>query len=97
MFDEKVPKFTGKKNNFPMWSAKAKSYLAMKFLGPSLLASFKDALPVNEHAVLDKEKPEENTKINAKKMNLHAMNLLTVMMAENDLLLMMVDSVKSTE
>jgi hypothetical protein len=30
---EKVPKFNGKKNDFAMWSAKAKSYLAMKFLG----------------------------------------------------------------
>lgn len=97
MFDEKVPKFTGKKNDFPMWSAKAKAYLAMKFLGPTLLASFKDTLPANEHVVLDKEKPEENAKFNAKKMNLHAMNLLTVMMAEDDLMLMMVDSVKSTD
>jgi hypothetical protein len=47
MFDEKVPKFTGKKNSFLMWSAKAKLYLAMKFLGPSLLVSFKDALLAN--------------------------------------------------
>jgi hypothetical protein len=37
---KKVPKVNGKKNEFAMWSAKAKLYLAMKFLGPTLLASF---------------------------------------------------------
>ncbi len=80
-----------------MWSAKAKSYLAMKFLGPTLFASFKDALPVNEHVELDPNKPDKFAKSDAKKMNLHAMNLLTVMMEENDLMLMMVDSAKSKE
>ncbi len=47
MFDEKVPKFTGKKNDFPMWSAKAQPYLAMKFLEPSLLTSFKGVVHAN--------------------------------------------------
>jgi hypothetical protein len=97
MQNEKVPKFSGKKNEFAMWSAKAKSYLAMKFLRPTLLASFKNALLVNEHVELDPNKPDELAKSNAKKMNLHAINLLTVMMAENDLILMMVDSTKSKE
>ncbi len=32
--------------------------LAMKFLGLSLLASFKDELPANEQIVLDLEKPK---------------------------------------
>ena len=39
----------------------------MKFLGPSLLASFKDALPANEHVVLDPNKPEEKSGNIAKK------------------------------
>ena len=44
---------------------------------------------------LDLNKPEELAKNKCKAMNLHAMNLLTVMMAENDLMLMMVESAKS--
>ncbi len=45
---KKVPKFNGKKNKFVMWSAKAKLYLAMKFLRPTLLVSCKNSLPANE-------------------------------------------------
>jgi hypothetical protein len=56
---EKVPKFNGKKNEFAMWSAKAKSYLAMKFFGPTLLAIFKDPLPANDQVELDLSKPNE--------------------------------------
>ncbi len=92
-----MPKFNGKKNEFAMWSAKAKSYLAMKLLGPTLLASFKDSLPANDQVELDLSKPDELAKNKCKAMNVHAMNLLTVMMVENDLMLMMVESVKSKE
>ena len=53
---EKLPKFDGKKNKFAMWSGKAKSYLAMKFLGPTFSASFKDSLPENEQVELDLNK-----------------------------------------
>jgi hypothetical protein len=63
---EKVPKFNGKKNKFAMWSAKAKLHLAMKFLGPTLLASFKDSLPVNEQVELDLNKPNELAKNKSK-------------------------------
>jgi hypothetical protein len=48
MSNKKVPKLNGKKNEFAMWSAKEKSYLAMNFLRPTLLASFKDSLPANK-------------------------------------------------
>jgi hypothetical protein len=89
---EKVPKFNGKKSEFAIWSAKAKSYLAMKFLGPTLFASFKDSLPANEQVEFDlNNKPNELAKNKCKAMNLLAMNLSTVMTAENDLMLMMVD------
>ncbi len=55
---KKVPtKFNGKKNKFAMWApAKAKLYLAMKFLGPTFSASFKDSLPENEQVELDLNK-----------------------------------------
>jgi hypothetical protein len=59
---KKVPKFNWKKNEFVMWSAKAKMYLAMKFLGSTLLASFKDSLPANEQVELDQNKPNELAK-----------------------------------
>ena len=45
---EKVPKFNGKKSEFPMFAAKAKSYLAIKFLSASLSANFEDSLPAND-------------------------------------------------
>jgi hypothetical protein len=80
-----------------MWSAKAKSYLAIKFLGPTLLGSFKVSLPATEQVELVLNKPNELVKTMCKAMNLHAMNLLTVMMAENDLMLIMVESVKNKD
>jgi hypothetical protein len=58
-----------------MWSAKAKSYLAMKFHGPKLLASFKDSLPANKQVELDLNKPNKLAKNKYKAMNLYAMNL----------------------
>jgi hypothetical protein len=54
-------------------------------------------LPANEQVELDLNKPNELAKSKYKAMNLHTMNLLTVMMAENDLMLMMVESVESKE
>ena len=94
---EKIPKFSGKVSKFAMFSAKVKVYLAMKLLGPTLVPSFKDSLPTSEQELLDLTKPKTQTKMKCKQMNLHALNLLTIMMAENDLMLMMVDSVKSKE
>jgi hypothetical protein len=72
---KKVSKFNGKKDEFAMWSAKAKLYLVMKFLGPTLLASFKDSLPKNEQVELDLNKPNELAKNKCKAIYLHAMNL----------------------
>jgi hypothetical protein len=94
---EKVPKFNEKKNEFAMRSAKANLYLAMKLLVPTMLASFKDSLPANEQVELDLNKPYELVKNMCKAKNHHTMNLLIVMMAENDLMLMMVESVKNKE
>jgi hypothetical protein len=54
-------------------------------------------LPANEQVELDLNKPNELAKNICKEMNFHAMNLSTVMMAENDLMLLMVESVKSKE
>ncbi len=70
-----MPKFNWKKNEFAMWSVKAKSYLLMKFLGPTLLASFKDSLPANEQVEVDLNKPDELAENRCKAMNLHMMNL----------------------
>jgi hypothetical protein len=93
-----LTKFNGKKNKFAMWApAKANLYLAMKFLGPTISASFKDSLPENEQVELDLNKPNQLARNKCKAMNLHAMNLLTVMMVANDLMLVMVESVKSKE
>jgi hypothetical protein len=67
----------------------------MKFLGSTLLASFREVLPQNDLVVLDWSKPNKLVFLKCKEMNLHAMNLLTAMMSENNLMLMMVESVKS--
>jgi hypothetical protein len=66
---KKVLKFNWKKNEFAFWSAKAKSYLAKKFLGPTLLASFKDSLQANEQVELDLNKPDELAKNKRKAMS----------------------------
>ncbi len=92
---EKIPKFSGKGSEFSMFCAKAKAYLAMKLLGNILLPSFKDSLQASEYELLDLTKPKDQGKLKCKNMNLHAMNLLKIMMAENDLMLLMEDSMKS--
>ncbi len=80
-----------------MFAAKAKAYLAMKFLGPTLNQSFKNLLPVNDQVLLDQNKPEELVFLKSKEMNLHAMNIMTVMLSESDLMLMMAQSSKSQD
>ena len=77
---EKVPKFSGKKSDFSMFAAKAKAkaYLAMKFLSATLSVNFKESLPANDAVESDVSKPNEFAKNKCKAMNLHAMNLLTV-------------------
>jgi hypothetical protein len=53
MNGDKLPKYLGKKSKFSMFAAKAKAYLAMKFLGPTLNWSFKNSLPANDQVLLD--------------------------------------------
>ncbi len=55
---EKVPKFSGNKSDFLMFAAKAKAYLAMKFLSAMLSANFKKSLPANDEVKLDLNKPK---------------------------------------
>jgi hypothetical protein len=78
-----------------MFAAKAKAYLVMKFLGPTLNRTFKNLLPANDQVLLDQNKPKELTMLKSKEMNLHAMSIMTVMLSESDLMLMMVESSKS--
>jgi hypothetical protein len=59
---EKVPKLSGKKSNFSMFAAKAKAYLAMKYLSAMLSANFKESLPANDAVELDLNKPDELAK-----------------------------------
>ena len=94
---DKLPKYSGKKSEFSMFAAKAKAYLAMKFLGPTLNQSFKSLLPANDQVLLDRNKPDELAFLKSKEMNLHAMNIMTVMLSESDLMLMMVESSKSKD
>jgi hypothetical protein len=80
-----------------MFAAKAKAYLAMKFLGPTLNWTFKNLLPANDQVLLDQNKPKELAMLKSKEMNLHVMNIMTVMLSESDLMLMMVESSKSQD
>ena len=84
---DKLPKYLGKKSKFSMFAAKAKAYLAMKFLGPTLNRTFKNLLPANDQVLLDQNKPKELAMLKSKEMNLHAMNIMTVMLSESDLML----------
>ncbi len=80
-----------------MFAAKAKAYLTMKFLGPTLSWTFRNSLPANDQVLLDQNKPKELAMLKSKEMNLHAMNIMTVMLSESDLMLMMVESSKSQD
>jgi hypothetical protein len=97
MNGDKLPKYLGKKSKFSMFAEKAKVYLAMKFLGPTLNWSFKNLLPANDQVLLDQNKPDELAFLKSKEMNLHAMNIMTVMLSKSNLMLMMVESLKSQD
>jgi hypothetical protein len=53
MNGDKLQKYSGKKSKFSMFAAKAKAYLVMKFLGPTLNQTFKNLLPANDQVSLD--------------------------------------------
>jgi hypothetical protein len=59
MNGDKLPKYSRKKSEFSMFAAKAKAYLTMKFLGPTLNRTFKNLLPANDQVLLDQNKPKE--------------------------------------
>jgi hypothetical protein len=65
-----LPKYSGKKSKFSMFAAKAKAYLAMKFLGPTLNRSFKNLLPANDQVLLDQNKPNELAFLKSTEINL---------------------------
>ncbi len=93
----KLLKYSRKKSKFSMFAAKEKAYLAMKFLGLTLNQTFKNLLPENDQILLDQNKPKELVMLKSKKMNLHAMNIMAVMLSRSDLMLMMVESLKSQD
>jgi hypothetical protein len=97
MNGDKLPKYSGKKSRLSMFAAKAKAYLAMKFLGPTLNRTFKNSLLANDQILLNQNKPKELAMPKSNKMNLHAMNIMTVMSSKSDLMLMMVESSKSQD
>jgi hypothetical protein len=92
-----LPKYLEKKSKFSMFTAKAKAYLTMKLLGPTLNRTFKNLLPANDKVLLDQNKAKEIAMLKSKEMNLHAMNIMTVMLSESNLMLMMVESSKSQD
>ncbi len=94
---ENDPMFNGKKREFSILAVKIKFYLAIMFFSASLSANFKDSLPVNDQVELDLSNPDKLAENKCKAMNLHAMNLLTVMTAEDDFMLIIVESVESKE
>ena len=60
-----------------------------------LKAGFKDMLPANDTILLDKTKPDEFQFIVNKNANLVAMNQLTVMLYDTDMMIMLIDSTKT--
>ncbi len=90
-----MPKYSGKKSKYSMFAVKAKAYLAMRFLVLALNQTFKNLLPANDQVLLDQNKPKELAMLKSKEMNLHAMNITTVILSKFDLMLMMVESSKS--
>jgi hypothetical protein len=65
----------GRRTNLQCGQQKQKHIIWQKFLGPTLLASFKDSLPANEQVELDLIKSNILAKNRCKAMNLHMMNL----------------------
>ncbi len=59
MNGDKLPKYLGKKSKFSMFAAKAKAYLTMKFLEPTLHWTFKNLFPANDQVLLEQNKPKE--------------------------------------
>jgi hypothetical protein len=51
-------------------------------------------LPANDQVFLDQNKPKELAMLKSKEMNLHAMNIMAVMLSKSNLMFMMVESFK---
>ena len=69
----------------------------MNGVSPALKAGFKDMLPANDAILLDKTKTDEFQFIVNKNANLVAMNLLTVMLCDTDVMIMLIDSTKTKD
>ena len=60
-------------------------------------AVFKDMLPANDSILLDKTKPDDFQFFVNKNVNLVVMNLLTVLLCDTDVVIMLIDSMKTRD
>jgi len=94
----KIPQFTGKKEEFPLWQSQIEAMMSIKGVSYCLSENFKDALPSTEAAVLalDESKPDEKKQIQAVKDNKLAFSYLT-MALNSPSMLKMVHASKTNE
>jgi hypothetical protein len=94
---KQIPEFSGERKHFTVWLTKVTAVCALNRVSPVLKAGFKDMLPANDAILLDKTKPNEFQFIVIKNKNLVAMNLLTVMLCDTDVMIMLIDSAKTKD
>jgi hypothetical protein len=92
---KQISKFSGERKHIPVWLTKATAVCALNGISPMLKTGFKDMLPANDAILLDKTKPDEFQFIVKKNASLVAMNLLTVMLYDTDVMIMLIDSTKT--
>ena len=82
----KISKFSGVREDFPVWLSQFKAQCAVKGLSEALDSSFETKLPRTEATVLDETVPDELKQIEALKKNALAVSYLSLAMNSPKLL-----------
>jgi hypothetical protein len=94
---KQIPNFDRERKHFAVWLTKATAVCALNGVSPALKPGFKDMMSANEAILLDEKKPDDIQFIMYKNANLVAMNLLTVMLCDTDVMIMLIDFTKTAD
>ena len=92
----RIPRFSGKKEDFPMWLSQFRAICTVKGVGECFDINWKIQLPAKESTVLDETDATEKKQIEAKKKNNMAFSYATLAMNAPKLLVML-ESLKSAD
>ena len=92
----RIPRFSGKKEDFPMWLSQFRAICTVKGVGECFDNNWKIQLPAKESTVLDETNATEKKQIEAKKKNNMAFSYATLAM-DAPKLLVMLESSKSAD